>query len=159
VDKRLLFCCGLVGFVIGVLAILLPLLLAVLITKTELPWSRQSTTYVDHRYLFSITYKPDQNWSRSENIRGGEQGVVISRNPDISWLYDSTKPGMVHNLGNTFSGPPEKWIVSGAHRIPKRDKIGTPGTYFRACDGEIGLVGPEINSWVSKKCYLISLEN
>jgi len=50
----------------------------------------------------------------------------------------------------------KEWGISEAYRIPKRGKIGTPGTYFRACDGKIGLVGPEINSWASKKCYLNS---
>jgi len=87
---RCTFAAGLVGLLLG--ALVMFVLLTILSIQFASPSSRQSTTYVDHRYLFSITYKPDQNWSRSENVRGGEQGVVISRNPDISWLYDSTKP-------------------------------------------------------------------
>jgi len=116
---------GLVGFLIGVAATLLLLLLVTLIAKTELPWSRQSTTYVDHRYLFSITYTPDPNWGKSEDMRGGEQGVVISRDHNISWLYDKKPPegiyvGFVSLARKDGSGSLEaqfrQWLDDGTRR-------------------------------------------
>jgi hypothetical protein len=123
-DKRPLLW-GLVGFLTGVFVMLLPLLLVILVTKPALPWSRPSVTHFDHRYLFSITYTPDPNWGKSEDMRGGEQGVVISRDHNISWLYDKKPPegiyvGFVSLARKDGSGSLEaqfrQWLDDGTRR-------------------------------------------